>query len=87
MLENTLLNSEEKSVLFSYYSTWSEKVINYHQCGCQFNILNELEWTSLLGNQVYFEELDVGLKKIHKGGESYKGIACKKRQKMRLNLA
>ena len=38
------------------------------------HILNELEWTSLLGSQVYFEELDLGLKKLHKGGESYKGI-------------
>ena len=26
-----------------------------------------------------FEESDLGLKKLHKGRESYKGIACKKR--------
>ena len=45
------------------------------------HILNELERTSLLGGQVYFEELDLGLKKLHKGGESYKGIACKNRPK------
>ena len=38
-----------------------------------------------LNEQVYlevksvFKELDLGLKKLHKGGESYKGIACKKR--------
>ena len=37
------------------------------------HILNEPEWTSLLDNQVYFEELDLGLKKLHKGGEPYKG--------------
>ena len=37
------------------------------------HILNEPEWTSLLGNQVYFEELDLGLKKFHKGGEPYEG--------------
>ena len=36
------------------------------------HILNELEWTSLLGGQIYFEELDLGLKKLHKGGEPYK---------------
>ena len=45
------------------------------------HILNEPEWTSLLGSQVYFEELDLGLKKLHKGGDSYKGITCKKRPK------
>ena len=28
------------------------------------HILNELEWTSLLGSQFYFEELDLGLKKL-----------------------
>ena len=28
-----------------------------------------------------FKDLDLGLKKLHKGGESYKGIACKKRFK------
>ena len=27
------------------------------------HILNEPEWKSLLGSQVYFEELDLGLKK------------------------
>ena len=27
------------------------------------------------------KESDLGLKKLHKGGESYKGIACKKRFK------
>ena len=37
------------------------------------HLLNKLEWTSLLGSQVNFEELDLGLKKLHKGGESYKG--------------
>ena len=36
------------------------------------HILNELERTCLLGSQVCFEELDLGLKKLHKGGESYK---------------
>ena len=36
------------------------------------HILNESEWTSLLDSQVYFEELDLGLNKIHKGGEPYK---------------
>ena len=35
-------------------------------------ILNDLEWTSLLESQVYFKELDLGLKKLHKGGEPYK---------------
>ena len=35
-------------------------------------IINEPEWTSLFGSQVYFEELDLGLKKLHKGGESLK---------------
>ena len=29
------------------------------------HILNEIEWTSLLSSQVYFEESDLGLKKIH----------------------
>ena len=43
------------------------------------HILNELERTIFLSSQVYFKELDLGLKKFHKGGESYKGIACKKR--------
>ena len=28
------------------------------------NILNEPEWTSLLGSQVYFEESDLDLKKL-----------------------
>ena len=46
------------------------------------HILNEHEWTSLLGSQVHFEELDLGLKKLYKGREPYKkGIACKKRPK------
>ena len=45
------------------------------------HILNEHERTNLLNSQVYFEELVLGLKKLHKGGESYKGIACKKRPK------
>ena len=40
-----------------------------------------------LNGQVYsavksiLKELDLGLKKLHKGGESYKGIAFKKRPK------
>ena len=50
------------------------------------HILNELERTSLLESQVYFEELDLGIKKLHKGEESYKGIAYKKETKMSLNL-
>ena len=29
------------------------------------HILNEHEWTSLLGSQVYFEESDLGLKKVN----------------------
>ena len=37
------------------------------------HILNEPKHTSLLDSQVYFEELDLGLKKLHKGGEPYKG--------------
>ena len=37
------------------------------------HILNELEWKSLLGSQVYFEELDLGLKKLHKDEDPYKG--------------
>ena len=37
------------------------------------HILNEPEWTSLLGSQFYFEELYLGLKKLHKGGDPYKG--------------
>ena len=37
------------------------------------HILNELEQTSLIDSQVYFEELDLGLNKLHKGGEPYKG--------------
>ena len=46
------------------------------------HILNEPKWTSLLDGQVYFEELNLGLKKLHKDGEPYKtGIACKKRPK------
>ena len=36
------------------------------------HILNEPKHTSLLGSQVYFEELDLGLKKLHKGGDPYK---------------
>ena len=48
----------------------------------QSRILNELEWTRLLSSQVCFKDLDLGLKKLHKGGESYKGIACKKRPKL-----
>ena len=28
------------------------------------HVLNEHEWTSLLGSQLYFEELDLGLKKL-----------------------
>ena len=36
------------------------------------HILNETEWTSLLGSQFYFEELDLGLEKLQKGGEPYK---------------
>ena len=28
------------------------------------HILNEPEWTSLLGSQVYFKESDLGLKKL-----------------------
>ena len=37
------------------------------------HILNKPEWTSLLGNQFNFEELDLGLEKLHKDGEPYKG--------------
>ena len=37
------------------------------------HILNDPEWTSLLSSQVYFEELDMGIKKRHKGEEPYKG--------------
>ena len=29
------------------------------------HILNNPEWTSLLGNQFYFEESDLGLKKLN----------------------
>ena len=36
------------------------------------HILNEPERTSLLGSQVYFEELELDLKKLQKGGEPYK---------------
>ena len=32
------------------------------------HILNDPEWTILLDSQIYFEELDLGLKKLHKGG-------------------
>ena len=53
-------------VPFSYYSAWSNADAHSH-------ILNKLEWTSLLSIQVYFEELDLGLKKLHHGGEPYKG--------------
>ena len=34
-----------------------------------------------------FKESNLGLKKLHKGRESYKGIACKKRFKKKLYLA
>ena len=37
------------------------------------HILNEPEWKSLLGSQVYFEELELDLNKLHKGGQPYKG--------------
>ena len=36
------------------------------------DILNETEWTILLGNQVYFGELDLVLNKFHKGREPSK---------------
>ena len=45
------------------------------------HILNEPDWTSLLNSQVYFEELDLGLKKLHKGGEPYKGDSLEKETK------
>ena len=72
MPENTFLNSEEKRVLlFCNYSTCSEKVIDYHMDSHSL-ILNESEWTSLLGSKVYFEELDLHIRKLHKGREPYK---------------
>ena len=82
MPENTLLNSVEKRVILSRIIPHGRRNrkpttnVDSHS-----HILNELEQTSLLGSQVYFENLDLGLKKLHKGGESYKGIACKKRPK------
>ena len=56
-----------------YYSTWSEKVKPTTNLDAHSHILNEPEWTSLLSSQVYFEELDMGQKKLHKGGTPYKG--------------
>ena len=47
----------------------------------QSHILNGPEWTSLLDSQVYFEELDLGLKKLHKRGDpSKKGQLVKRDQ-------
>ena len=40
--------------------------------GAHSHILKEPEWTSLLGSQFYFEKLDLGLKKLHKGGDPSK---------------
>ena len=49
------------------------------------HILNDPELTSLLSSQVYFEyfeELELGLKKLSiRVGSLIKGIACKKRPK------
>ena len=70
MPENTLLNSEEKRVFLSRIISHGLRTTNVD---AHSHILNELEWTSLLGSQVYFEELDLGLKKLHKSGEIYKG--------------
>ena len=74
MPENTLLNSVEKRViLFRNIPHGPRKRQPTTNVDAHSHLLNKLEWTSLLGSQVYFEELDLGLKKLHKCGEPYKG--------------
>ena len=83
MPENTLLNFVEKRAILSRVIPHGpRKRKPTTNVDAHSHILNELEWTILLDSQFYFEELDLGLKKLHQGGESYKRIACKKRPKL-----
>ena len=70
MLENSLLNSKEKRVFLSRIIPHGlRKRQPTTNVDAHSHILNKHEWTILLGSQVYFEELDLGVKKLHKGGE------------------
>ena len=83
MPENTLLNSIEKRVILSRIILHgSRKPDNIPPMLMPIHV-----FLMSLNEQVYSvvksisKELDLGLKKLHKGEESYKGISCKKRPK------